>query len=147
MTLTTAANFIGAWRLVSYTVTTDHEVVEPYGPSPRGRLIYEPSGRMAVQVYDPRLSPFASGDPRIFTDAEARATVIGAIAYFGAYTVHAAEGHVVHHIEAASLPNWVGGDQLRYFTLDGDRLTLRTPPIVLGGRETVSSLVWERLSA
>jgi hypothetical protein len=147
MTPTTANSLIGAWRLVSYEVAAGQEVVEPYGPAPSGRLIYEPSGRMAVQVYDPRVPSFASGDPRIFTDVEARAVTLGAIVYFGTYTVHAAEGHVVHQVESASLPNWVGGDQVRYFTLTGDRLTLKTPPIILGGRETISSLVWERLRA
>jgi hypothetical protein len=61
------------------------------------------------------------------------------------YTVDAGRGAVVHHLEMSLNPNWIGVDQVRYFDLQGDRLTLKTPPMVVGGVERVSTLVWERL--
>jgi hypothetical protein len=140
-----ADDFVGAWRLVSYRVAAGEEIAGPMGPQPQGRLIYEEGGRMMVQVIDPRVTPFASGDQRVFTAVEGRAAIIGCIAYFGTYTVRRVEGIVVHHIEAASLPNGRGGDQVRYFELSGDRLTLKTPPILMGGRHTIGALIWERL--
>jgi hypothetical protein len=141
-----ASEFVGAWRLVSYSaVTSSGETTYPMGRNARGRIIYEAGGRMAVQIADPDRTAFAAGDPRAATDAEVRAAFDSYLSYFGAYTVHADQGFVVHHLEISLLPNWTGGDQVRYFHLQGDRLTLRTPPMFVGGVELVSTLVWERL--
>jgi len=38
----------------------------------------------------------------------------------------------------------VGGDQVRDFRLDGDRLTIATPLIRIGGEKSTTVLVWER---
>ena len=42
------------------------------------------------------------------------------------------------HIEGAAYPNYVGTDQRRFFKIEGDRLTLRTPP------ERAGDNVWRR---
>jgi hypothetical protein len=53
---------------------------------------------------------------------------------------------VIHHIEIASIQNAVNTDLVRYIKLQSDRLTLRTPPIVLRGAQMAyAELVWERL--
>jgi hypothetical protein len=51
---------------------------------------------------------------------------------------------VVHHVEIASVPNWVGTDQVRDVKLEGDRLTLSTSNM-LGGERRLVELVWQRL--
>jgi hypothetical protein len=43
------------------------------------------------------------------------------------------------------MPNQVGTDLVRFVKLDGDRLTLRTTPILQAGAQTTTDLVWERL--
>jgi hypothetical protein len=53
---------------------------------------------------------------------------------------------VTHHIEGCLLPNWVGVDQARFFEFADNRLTLRTPPLMIGGAEAVGYLVWERVA-
>ena len=41
--------FVGAWNLVSYEAKSDDgRVVQPYGPSPYGRLMYDADGNMSV---------------------------------------------------------------------------------------------------
>jgi hypothetical protein len=50
-------------------------------------------------------------------------------------------------VEAALYPNRVGTQQVRYFTLSGDRLSLRTVPMLVDGKERVGELVWERVTA
>jgi hypothetical protein len=52
---------------------------------------------------------------------------------------------VVHHVEVSLTPDWAGGDQVRHYKLEGNRLTLTTPPTLFGGVEQVTTLVWERL--
>jgi hypothetical protein len=34
---------------------------------------------------------------------------------------------------------------VRYFDLQGDRLTLKSPPMLVGGVERLLTVVWERL--
>ena len=64
-------------------------------------------------------------------------------AYAGTYAVQG--NTVVHHVEAAWLPSWVGSDQPRQATLDGDTLTIRTQPIQsIDGKDYIYILVWKR---
>jgi hypothetical protein len=110
----------------------------------RGRLIYEPDGRMAVQLMDPNRPAFTSGDPLVTSEAEVRAAFGGYTAYYGTYSVNFDDRTIVHHIEAALLPNWAGTDQQRRFEFDGKYLTLMGD-LLIGGVQGVVSLVWERL--
>ena len=52
---------------------------------------------------------------------------------------------VIHRIEWSLMPNWIGGEQQRFWELDGNTLSITTPPLRLEGRPQVSALVWERL--
>ena len=66
-------------------------------------------------------------------------------AYAGTYTVH--EDTVVHHVDVAWLPGWVGSDQPRQLKLEGDTLTIRTQPIrnAADGKDYVYILVFSRV--
>jgi Lipocalin-like domain len=140
------SELVGAWRLVSYAaVAPNGETIYPMGPDARGRIVYDAGGRMAVQLGDPGRAAFASGDPRAASESEVRAAFDGYLAYFGTYTVDSGRGAVVHHLEMSLDPRWIGGDQVRYFDLQGDRLILRSPPMLVGGVERLLTVVWERL--
>ena len=52
---------------------------------------------------------------------------------------------VIHHVEASWRQDQVGSDLVRFAKVQGDRLTLRTPPMIVGGVRVVSELVWERM--
>jgi hypothetical protein len=135
----------GAWKLIScHFKDSSGRTAYPFGKHAAGRLIYEPDGRMAVQLMDPNRPRFTSDDPLAASEAEMRAAFGGYTAYYGTYSVHPDEPTIVHHIEAALLPNWVGTDQRRHCEFDGKHLTLKGP-LLLGGVQGVVSLVWERL--
>ena len=93
---------------------------------------------------NPERPLFASGDLTRGSDTEVRAALAGYIAYYGTYTVDWPRGVITHHVQGALFPNWIGGDQVRTFRLDGDRLTITTPPIRMGGEDSTTVLVWER---
>jgi hypothetical protein len=135
----------GTWKLISFhSKDSSGQTTYPFGKDAQGRLIYESDGRMAVQLMNPNRPRFASDDPLVTSEAEVRAAFDGYTAYYGTYLVNPDEKTIVHHIEVALLPNWVGTDQRRDFEFDGKYLTLKGP-LTLGGVQGVVSLVWERL--
>jgi lipocalin-like protein len=142
---TSAPALVGTWRLVSNEQHgPDGTVTEIWGSHPRGRLMYDAGGRMSVQLMNPARKNFASEDRLAGTPEEVRQAFEGYLAYFGSYTLNAKEGMVIHHVEGSSFPNLIATAQRRLFTLSGNRLTLRTPPMLRGGRTSTYVLVWER---
>jgi len=124
---------VGSWKLISFHFKdSSGQTAYPFGKDAQGRLIYEPNGRMAVQLMNPNRPRFASGDPLLTTEAEVRAAFDRYAAYYGSYSVDQSEGIILHHVEAALMPNWVGTDQVRQFEFDGKYLTLKAP-LLLGG--------------
>jgi hypothetical protein len=139
--------FVGTWALIRTEFHgSDGELVYPYGKEPSGVVIYDADGHMAVQIMGSDRPTFASDDEQNGTFDELKAAFEKYGAYFGTYTVDEAQGRVIHHVQGSLFPNWVGGDQVRYFQFDGNRLTLRTPPILDGGSNLTGTLVWERLT-
>ena len=136
---------VGSWKLISFhSKDSSGQTAYPFGKDAQGRLIYEPNGRMAVQLMNPDRPRFASNDLLLTSEAEVRAAFDGYAAYYGSYSVDQGERIIVHHVEAAHIPNWVGTDQVRHFEFQGNRLTLKGV-LIRGGVQGVVSLVWERL--
>jgi len=136
---------VGSWKLISFhSQDFSGQKTYPFGKDAQGRLIYEPNGRMAVQLMNPDRPRFASGDLLLTSEAEVRAAFDGYAGYYGTYSVDQGEGIIVHHVEAAHIPNWVGTDQVRHFEFQGNHLTLKGT-LLRGGVQEVVSLVWERL--
>lgn len=136
---------VGTWRLLSYVGQgADGRETNDYGPTPLGRLMYDKAGRMSVHLTNPRRTPFASGDLFRPTPEELKNAFDGYFGYFGTFTVDEKAGMVTHHVEGASYPNYVGTDQRRFFTLEGDRLSLRTPPELVGGTDITYVVAWKR---
>jgi Lipocalin-like domain len=70
------------------------------------------------------------------------------IAYAGAYTVES--GKVTHHVDISWNGTLAGTDQVRFYRLDRNVLTLKsTSPLKSpdDGREGVGIVVWEKIEA
>ncbi len=142
-----AHHFIGTWKLVSSEFRrSDGTIAYPYGEDALGLLIYTATGHMAVQLLRANRPVFAAGDPYQGTTEEIKAAFEGYIAYFGSYEVNDVEGIVTHHVHGASFPNWIGGDQQRFFELTGNQLILSSPPILAGNSTLTGVLIWERVA-
>lgn len=132
---------VGAWRLVS--VETRDEGGELVRCGERtGYLIYSPGGYMSVSFMKKWRPVFQSGDIRGGTAEEKIAAINGYVSYAGRYTIK--DDSVVHYIEVSLFPNWVGESQERAYRLEGGRLTLSTPLMLVGGRQLSTHLIWER---
>lgn len=107
-------------------------------------LIYTPEGTMSVTLMAPGRPKFASGDIYNATPEELKTAFENFDAYCGTYTLEAGENKVTHHLEASRFPNWEGSDQVRYFQLEGNKLSLYTDPIASQGTTWILYLEWER---
>ena len=118
--------FIGSHRLIGYRRKNQNgEMTDIYGPNPIGRISYDRGGRMFALLMRPGRKP--PQDPRAVTLDEYREIQSGFVAYTGTFDIDEASHTVVHHVEAASNPAWVGTDLKRSYEFTGDRLTLVVP--------------------
>lgn len=135
----------GTWRLVSFqSETSDGKVTDLYGSPPLGQLIYDASGHMSVHLLKPDLPKCGTLDRRVCPDRQARSAFDNYLGYWGRYQIDQRKGTVTHIVDGASVPDWVGTSQERFFKLSGNRLTLTTPPQKVGGVDSVQRLVWVR---
>ena len=135
---------LGTWSLVSYVreVLATGERTKPFGDDPYGYLLYLPEGRMYA-IFAGRPAP--SGLPRAGIEAPESGPPV--VAYAGPYT--ADHERIVHHVDIAWNPAWTGTDQVRFYTLEGDVLTITTAPYqsYLDGQDGRSVLTWRKLAA
>src|ERR1700693_5963963 len=138
-------NLVGAWKLISASSTTENGVIKKdvYGPNPTGMLTCTTDGRMMTIIAMGDRKPLSVAD-RVAAPIEERAEAFSTfIAYAGRYSLVGDKETL--HIDVSSLQNWVGTDQVRYVSLHGNQLILRTPPMPRGGVLQTFELVWERL--
>jgi hypothetical protein len=135
---------VGTWRLLSWeNRSADGTITYPLGRQAVGLIMYTEAGYMSVAVMRGDREPFAAGDLlRASSEEKARAAE-SYVSYCGRYEFRG--DSVVHHVELSLFPNWSGVDQERLVEVRGNRLTLRTRPLLLDGIEQSARLVWERV--
>ena len=137
-----AQRLVGTWQLMTRTVSRDGKViVDPVlGDKPTGRLVYDASGAMMLQMMRTGRKE-AMAAPANAKDASNPRVILGYDSYFGRYTVDEAAGTVTHHVEGSLFPEDLGDDWVRPFTLQGDTLTLR----LTGEDGLTRALVFQRM--
>lgn len=135
----------GAWRLTLRTVrrADGRSVADPVlGERPLGRLFYDASGNMMLQMMRLGRTSAITPTPNAGNEPNQR-VVLGYDAYFGRYSVDPRAGTITHHVEGSLFPEDLGKDFVRGYTLDGDTLTLRfTSPAAEGA--ITRTLVFQR---
>jgi hypothetical protein len=112
-----AKRLVGAWRLVSVEGTSP--VFNFVFDHPHGIIVYDASGRMAIQQANlGDRKPFAKG-PRAGTLEERAAAFDSYGAYYGTYTIDAKAGTITHHIEDGLNPALRGRDNVRWCEFQG----------------------------
>jgi hypothetical protein len=142
---------IGTWKLSSRVSRLDNGEIVPdpaLGDKPSGVLIYDANGHVAAQLsrQGRTMDIFKNECAEISavnTSPNTANTVFGYDAYFGSYTLHEKEGYVTHHLESALWPGNQGKDINRFFTLQGDVLTIKFTT-TQDGKAVTRTLVWNR---
>jgi hypothetical protein len=120
--------FIGVWKLVSGESkdAATGEVGYPWGKNPVGRLVYDDAGRVFAQLMNPGRRSVGGmatqGAAMAIANASAddmREMLTGFNSYFGTFDVDEPGRTVIHHVQSALIPSWVGTDQRRKYEFSG----------------------------
>lgn len=118
--------FIGAWKLLSFEeVQTDGSLYYPYGQDAVGLLLYDATGKMAVQIMKRDRPDFSSSDFNNNSLDDIKSVVNSFTAFFGTYEINYAEKTIIHHVEGHLLQGSVGKLLKRSFEFSGDKLILK----------------------
>ena len=136
-----SAPLFGSWRLISFQLKVVGEEGQPkdiFGPNPIGRIIFSPEHRVVVFI--------SRADRRAPTnEAEAAALLSSMTAYTGKFRLDGDK--FITQVDGAWNEFYKGSEQVRYFELNGDTLSIRTPEQqsgILIGKRAVATLTWER---
>lgn len=141
----TRASIIGTWRLISMKAhSPDGAVTYPLGQSADGFIIYSPDGYMSALLFNPDRELFGTSDRLGGSENQLAVAARGCISYAGSYHLHGSS--VCHVVEASLMPDWIGTVLERHFELEGHRLTLTTPAMMVGGKKVTTILAWERVT-
>ena len=141
--------FIGVWKLISGESKDEvtGEVRYPWGTKPVGRLAYDEAGRVFAQLMNPgrrsvggMANRGAAAAIETASAEDMREMLTGFNAYFGTFDVDQSAGTVIHHLQSALIPSWVGSDQRRgyQFSAAGELIMLNT------ASRADYRLVWKR---
>jgi Lipocalin-like domain len=138
---------LGAWQLVSRTVRTakGDMLLDPVlGAQPLGRLVYDASGHMMLQMMRQQRAQ-AISVPSNPQDANNPRIVLGYDSYFGTFQVNESAGMITHHVEGSLFPEDLGKDFQRAFRIDGDTFTLSFTSKSAEGSDITRTLRFRRL--
>jgi Lipocalin-like domain len=137
---------LGTWKLKSFVreVVATGEKINQFGEHPDGYLGYSADGRMyGIGTSGNRARPRNAK----LEDEERVKLHLTMFAYAGTYTQGA--GKVIHHVDTSWNEAFTGTDQVRFYKLDGNTLTITTAPFESphDGLESFSVVVWEKVKA
>lgn len=141
----TAAELIGAWRLIRYDFhAPDGRVLPRYPSGARGLLHYGADGRMSAHLAAAE-RPATGDDMSAVAPETARATLRGYMAYAGRWSLEGEE--VRHDVEMCLRPDWEGTTVRRTAALSPEGvLTLRALASRMDGLAGMAELDWTKVA-
>ena len=113
-------NIHGAWQLLSYQVEVkaSGDCFTPMGNHPSGYVIFTAEGRLSFTLS-------AEGRQPAESTVERAALQSSLIAYTGTYRLE--NNRWITQVDVAWDPAWVGSEQICFFSISDDLLTVHTP--------------------
>ncbi len=144
--------FLGTWKLVSFELrsTEVSQVSYPFGEDATGYMKYTEDGYVFVSLMAANRSEFTGhsksslGDTQLRNVEEVIAAFCTHFSCCAQYEIQ--EDKIVHHVKTSSFPDWVGLPQERFFEFKNDKLSLSTAPAMMGNRQKIAHITWQRLS-
>jgi hypothetical protein len=127
----TKSQLAGAWLLKSFKATSGDKVNYPLGEHPGGYVGFSPTRFWVMLVDTTRQAPASAA----MTDAEAASFMKSSAAYTGKYVADPTptpDGvKITIHVDAAANQGLTGTDRVLFVRVDGDKMTLKSPAIVI----------------
>lgn len=121
---------VGAWTLVSVASEMDDGTKgEPFGPSPKGVIIFSNDGHFSLFQSRAEIPKIAANDRAKATPEEAQSIVASSIAYYGSYSLDENTKVMVVNLAASTYANVAAiPNQKRTITLlNSDELKFDNP--------------------
>ena len=128
---------VGTWAFISSTAKlADGSPL--WGASPKGQLSFDANGRYSSIIVRSDLAKYTSNNRLQTSPAEDKATVQGAIGFFGTYTVNESDQSYTVRVEGSSYPNWNATDRKQGVeSITADELKISNPAPSIGGPPTL----------
>ncbi|HKD30018.1 MAG TPA: lipocalin-like domain-containing protein [Xanthobacteraceae bacterium] len=142
--MATLEALLGTWKMLSWRreIAATGQQVDALGPDPVGFINYGADGRFYAIVTSKDRTPPVRFPP---TDDEKLNLFNTMLAYTGTYTLDDEE--VVHHVDASWNQAGTGTDQVRFYKLNGDKLSITSAraPDPFTGEEVVHRVEFQKL--
>jgi len=136
-----AKQLAGTWKVVSLiTKFNGGDAVEPFGPKPNGRLVLTAEGQLIIILARANREPAKNLE-------EKAALLDSMLAYSGKYTIEGNRMMIRVDTSWNEIYSGANQNQTRFFSIDGDKLVIRSPAIVSAvrpGQTAVATLTLER---
>ena len=111
-------SLVGTYKIISQDVQVNGSALQPLGKSPHGYVVITPT----------RFIAFYTGDTRKFgTSADEKAALLDTlVGWSGTYRIEGSR--IIIAVDASWTEVWNGKNQVRNWTLSGNRLTLIGDP-------------------
>ena len=143
----TKEKLIGPWQLASFKATAGDKISYPLGEHPVGYTEITPTRYWVMAVDPTRKAPAAA----TLTDAESVSLMKSHVAYTGKYDVDPAQTpdgiKITIHVDAASNQALAGTDRVLYARIDGKKMTVKSPTLVVGTSGVASFVEIEYVKA
>ncbi|MCX7373770.1 MAG: lipocalin-like domain-containing protein [Alphaproteobacteria bacterium] len=138
---------LGAWLFVSVVSQSDDGTrAEPFGPNPKGIIIFSPDGRFSLFQSTAEIPRLAANDRARASPEEAMRVVRDSIAYYGTFTVNEAAREFSLTLEGSTYTNLMSSTPQRRILA-----TLTPTELAFSNPRTPSGLtlhtVWRRAPA
>lgn len=132
----TKDQLVGTWQILSFKAVADDKTSYPLGELPSGYIGFSPDRLWVMLADSTRKPPVIAA----LTDAEAVALMRSSAAYTGKYDadpVQTADGiKITIHVDAASNQALVGTDRVFFARIDGNKLSLKSPSVIIPSGST-----------
>ena len=127
---TTKDQLVGTWKVVVLKAASGDKVSYPLGERPAGYVSITSDRIWLLFVDSTRKAPAAAA----LTDAEAISMMKSQVAWTGKYTTadQTPDGlKITAHVDAASSQAITGIDRVYFMRVDGDKLTMKSPGVIV----------------
>ncbi|MGH7884182.1 MAG: lipocalin-like domain-containing protein [Thermodesulfobacteriota bacterium] len=138
-----SSKLIGTWKLIDFIgKDQDSNTVLPFGKKPQGYITFTENKFMFTTITTSDRALFETKD-RLNAAKDQKAEAFDShISYCSKYEL--VENKILLNVLAASVPNWVGSFQERFFRFENEKLILETAPREVDGKKLTMKVSWER---